>query len=221
MSAPAIKICGISTSAALDAALKARADYVGLVFFAKSPRNVSITQATALARQAGAAARVVGLFVDPADDFLDAVRAAVPLDVIQLHGNERPEQAARWRRHSGLEVWKAIGVRQRADLDAARAYAGAADRVLFDAKPPRDAAWPGGHGLPFDWRLLQSLSLEKPWLLAGGLRTTNLQAAVALTRAPIVDVSSGVESRPGIKDPEKLEAFFAAARRIDAAAVDA
>jgi phosphoribosylanthranilate isomerase len=212
MPTPKIKICGISTSAALDAALKARADYVGLVFFPKSPRNVAIEQAAALARQARAQAKVVALFVNPTADQLDAVRAAVPLDVIQLHGAESPAQLAQWRTRHGIEVWKAIGVRQRADLDEGRRYLGAADRVLFDAKPPEGADLPGGTGLRIDWGLFADYRPALPWGLAGGLDPRNVAEATRITGAPLVDVSSGVESAPGVKDASLIAAFCQAAR---------
>ena len=145
---------------------------------------------------------------------IDALLQAVPLDVLQLHGYETPERVAEIALRSGCRVIKALRVETAEDLEPLPAYAEVADMILFDAKPPRDAAWPGGHGLPFDWRLLQGISIAKPWALAGGLHAGNLAAAVELTRAPIVDVSSGVESRPGIKDPAKLDAFFAAAHRV-------
>lgn len=210
MASPAIKICGISTPEALDAALAAGADYVGLVFFPKSPRNVSIEQAAALARQARPRAKIVGLFVDPAADFVAAVRDAVTLDVIQLHGNERPALAMQLRQ--GIEVWKALGVRQRADVDAARRYVGTASRVLFDAKPPEGAALPGGNGLRIDWSLFADYRAPLPWGLAGGLNSANVAEAVRLTGAPLVDVSSGVESAPGVKDSARIAAFCRAAR---------
>lgn len=212
MPAPAIKICGINTPAALQAALDARADYVGLVFFAKSPRNVTLEQAAALARQARGVAKVVGLFVNPEAAFLDAVRAAVPLDVIQLHGAESPAQVAQWQTRHGVEMWKAIGVRQRADLDAARTFAGAASRVLFDAKPPEGADLPGGNGLRIDWSLFTGFRPSLPWGLAGGLDPSNVAEAARATGAPLVDVSSGVESAPGVKDAKLIAAFCKAAR---------
>ncbi|OYW16313.1 MAG: N-(5'-phosphoribosyl)anthranilate isomerase, partial [Novosphingobium sp. 12-64-8] len=169
MPAAKIKICGLSTPETLDAALKARADWIGLVFFPKSPRNVGIEQAGALARRAGGQAGVVGLFVDPEPDFLAAVMAQVPLGVIQLHGKESPVLAGRIRTEFGVEVWKALGVRKREDMLAARDFVGAADRILYDAKPPEGAALPGGTGLRIDWDLLKGAAHPLPWMLAGGL----------------------------------------------------
>lgn len=207
MNAPLIKICGLSRLSDIDAALSARATHIGLVFFAKSPRNVGIEQAAALAAHARGRAQVVGLFVDPVADFLHTVRAQVHLDAIQLHGKETPAQAAQIRADHGIELWKAIGVRKRADLDAARDFTGAADRILYDAKPPEGADLPGGTGLRIDWALMQGHRHPLPWLLAGGLDPVNVAEAIAITQAPGVDVSSGVESAAGVKDDAKIAAF--------------
>lgn len=212
MSAAKIKICGLSTPETLDAALKARADWIGLVFFPKSPRNVGIEQAAALARRASGKAGVVGLLVDPAPDFMAAVLAQVPLDVIQLHGKESPALAGRIRTQSGVEVWKALGVRKREDMLVARAYVGAADRILYDAKPPEGADLPGGTGLRIDWDLLKGAGHPLPWMLAGGLDPRNVAEAISVTGAPAVDVSSGVESAPGIKDAVRIADFCQAVR---------
>lgn len=216
-----VKICGLTEPDRVAQAADLGAAFLGFVFYPPSPRYLDPARARELVSAVPIGIETVGLVVDATDAEIDTLLQAVPLDVLQLHGYETPERVAEIVLRSGCRVIKALRVETAEDLLSVSAFADAADMLLFDAKPPRDAAWPGGHGLPFDWRLLQSLSLAKPWLLAGGLHATNLQAAVALTRAPIVDVSSGVESRPGIKDPEKLEAFFAAARRIDAAAADA
>lgn len=212
MPAPLIKICGLTTPATLDAALAAGADFVGLVFFARSPRNVAAGQAAALAARAAGRAQSVGLFVDPEPAFLATILAQVPLDVIQLHGGESPERVAQVRAQTGRAVWKAIGVRRRADLDGAHAFAGVADRVLYDAKPPEGADLPGGTGLRIDWRLLQGHVHRLPWMLAGGLNPANVAEAIAITGADAVDVSSGVESAPGQKDPDRIAAFCTAAR---------
>lgn len=212
MAAPAIKICGINSAEALDAALGARAEHIGLVFFAKSPRNVSVEQAAALAARAAGRTRVVGLFVDPEPGQVEAVLNAVPLDVIQLHGKETPALCARIGSATGREVWKAIGVRKREDLAAASAYAGAADMVLYDAKPPEGAPLPGGTGLRIDWSLLKGVRHPLRWGLAGGLTPANVAEAVAMTGASLVDTSSGVESAPGVKDPARIAAFCKAAR---------
>lgn len=212
MASPEIKICGLRDSASLDAALRASADYIGLVFFARSPRNVVPEAAAALAARAAGRTRVVGLFVDPEPEFLNSVLAQVRLDVIQLHGRETPAEARAIRDRCGLAVWKAIGVRKRADLDQARPFAGAVDRILYDAKPPEGAALPGGNGLRIDWDILRGVRHSGPWMLAGGLDPGNVAQAIALTGAPAVDVSSGVESAPGVKDAAKIAAFCDSAR---------
>ncbi|MDE2560948.1 MAG: phosphoribosylanthranilate isomerase [Sphingomonadales bacterium] len=212
MPMPAIKICGINSAEALDAALSARAEHFGLVFCAKSPRNVAPDQAAALAARAAGRARVVGLFVDPEPGEVEAVLAQVPLDVVQLHGKEAPALCASIRSATAREVWKAIGVRKREDLHAARAYAGAADFALYDAKPPEGAPLPGGTGLRIDWTLLKGARHPLRWGLAGGLTPENVAEAAAITGAALVDTSSGVESAPGVKDSAKIAAFCKSAR---------
>jgi phosphoribosylanthranilate isomerase len=212
MLATAIKICGITTSAALDACLSAQATHVGLVFFPKSPRNIDIAAAAALATQASSKAKVVGLFVDPQADFIDAVRDTVRLDVIQLHGSEPPAFVSRCQMQHGLEVWKAIGVKTSADLAQAHKYVGAATRILYDAKPPAKSDLPGGTGLQIDWSIFAGVQHRVPWILAGGLTAGNVAEAMARTGADFVDTSSGVESAPGVKDVDKIAAFCKAAR---------
>lgn len=211
MPAPAIKICGLNTPAALDAALAARADHAGFVFFARSPRNVALDTAARLgARAAGRIGRV-GLFVDADDAAIAAAVAAAGLDVLQFHGEESPARVARARAQFGLPVWKALPVASADDVARAAAYVGAADLVLFDAKTPRGTL-PGGMGLAFDWSLLAGWKAPCPWGLAGGLSADNVAEAVRLTGAPLVDTSSGVESAPGVKDPVRIAAFCAAVR---------
>jgi phosphoribosylanthranilate isomerase len=212
MPAPQIKICGVKTTAVLDAALAARADYVGLVFFARSPRHIEPAQAAALAAHAAGRTRLVGLFVDPNAELLAETLARVKLDAIQLHGRESPEQVAAVAARHTIEVWKALGVRTRADCLLADRYAGAAARVLFDAKPPEGADLPGGNGLRIDWAVLKGVRPALPWMLAGGLDPDNVAQAIAVTGAPAVDVSSGVESAPGVKDVAKIAAFCQAVR---------
>lgn len=211
MPAPAIKICGISTPAALDAAIAARADHAGFVFFAKSPRNVSLETAAALGQRAAGRIGRVGLFVDADDAVIAEAVAAAMLDTLQLHGHETPERAAQLRARFGLPVWKALPVAEAGDADKARAYAGAADLVLFDAKTPKGAL-PGGMGLAFDWNLVANWKGPLPWGLAGGLSPANVGDAVRLTGTGLVDTSSGVESAPGIKDHALITAFCTAAR---------
>jgi len=212
MAAPLIKICGIRTIDALDAAIAARADFVGLVFFAKSPRHVEADVAAMLVARAAGRARLVGLFVDPAPDFLASTLATVRLDVIQLHGRETPEQVAAVAARHAVPVWKALGVKKREDLALADRFAGAAERVLFDAKPPEGADLPGGNGLRIDWAVLKGVRPALPWMLAGGLDPAKVAEAIAVTGAPAVDVSSGVESAPGVKNPARITAFCEAAR---------
>lgn len=213
MRALSIKICGIKDNAALDAALSGGASHVGFVFVGKSPRHVGFEQAAALAARARGRASVVGLFMDPALADLEAAHRAVGLDVIQLHGSESPAFAAQVRSAMGLETWKALGVRTRADLSAARGYAGAVERVLYDAKPPEGAdSLPGGTGLRIDWALLSGVDHPLPWILAGGLDPANVAGAIAATGADFIDVSSGVERERGVKDPARIKEFCAAAR---------
>jgi phosphoribosylanthranilate isomerase len=215
-----VKICGLSTPETLEAALDAGADLVGFVRFPKSPRHVSLDLGRDLSRQArGRALRVV-LLVD-ADDaaIADAVEALDP-DLLQLHGRESPERAAAIRSRFGRPVLKAIGIADASDLAALGPYAGGVDHLLLDAKPPRDAgALPGGNGLSFDWRLLNGLDPGLSFMLSGGLNPGNVAEAVRLTGPRAVDVSSGVESGPGVKDPGKIEAFVKAARAAFSAPV--
>jgi len=208
-----VKICGLRTEAALEAALDAGADYVGLVFFPPSPRNVTPQAARALAQKARGRAKVVALMVDPDDGLIDAVVAAAAPDLIQLHGQETPERVAEVRRRWGRPVMKAVAVATAADAADAHRYRAAADLVLFDARAPAEATRPGGNGAPFDWRALLGIGGEGvPFVLSGGLTPDNVAEAVRLTGAAIVDVSSGVESRPGEKDPELIRRFIRAAK---------
>jgi len=203
------KICGLSTARTLDAAVAGGASHVGFVFFPPSPRNLDFGQAHSLAANVPASVGRAGVFVDPDDDVLDAAIAAAGLTVIQLH-KTTPERAAAIRNRSRLQVWAAVAVKTRADLNAAARFRGAADRILYDAKTPDAAALPGGMGLRFDWRLLEGFSHPLPWALSGGLDPANVAEAVAITGAQIVDVSSGVETAPGIKDMDKIAAFLKA-----------
>ena len=206
------KICGINHPDAMEAAVEGGARYVGLVFYERSPRHVPGPTAAQLARLAPTGVRVVGLFVEPDDLFLERIVTSVPLDLIQLHGEETPGRVAEIRDRYSIEVMKAIKVAEAADLDAAEAYGAVADRLLFDAKPPRNvASLPGGNGLSFDWTLLAGRRWTRPWMLSGGLTAQNLADAVRLTRATTVDVSSGVEDRPGHKDPAKIREFLSVA----------
>jgi phosphoribosylanthranilate isomerase len=213
-----VKICGLKDEAHLDAALEAGADLVGFVLFPKSPRNVSLEQASRLVAhaRASASAQTVTLLVDPDDDMVDRVVAIVKPDLIQLHGSETPERAEAIRRRSGLPIMKAVPVAEASDVAAAFAYlepGGGADILMFDAKPPqRPDALPGGNGLSFDWHILDRARNRAPFALAGGLNPENVAQAIDLTGAAIVDVSSGVESRPGEKDSELIRRFLRTAK---------
>lgn len=201
------KICGLSTPETVAAAVARGASHIGLVFFPPSPRNLAVPQAQALAARVPAHVGKVGVFVDPEDALLDAV--APFLDALQLH-KTAPERAAAIRARTRLPVWAAVAVKTRADLDAARACAGIADRILYDARTPDNAAIPGGMGLRFDWKLLDGFRHPLPWALSGGLTPANVAEAARATGATLVDVSSGVESAPGVKDVDKIGAFLKA-----------
>jgi phosphoribosylanthranilate isomerase len=206
------KICGLSTPDAVAAALQGGAAYVGFVFFAKSPRHLELQTAARLAEPARSRAKVVAVTVDPTDADLDAITAALAPDLIQLHGHESPERLAAIKARYRAGLIKALPVSTAADLDAAAAYEAAADHLMFDARPPAGSDLPGGVGARFDWDLLQGRSFARPWFLAGGLSTDNIREAVRRSGAPLVDVSSGVETGPGLKDAGLISAFLAAVR---------
>jgi phosphoribosylanthranilate isomerase len=210
---PTVKICGLSTALTLDAALDAGADMVGFVFFSKSPRHIDWVTARALGRQARGRATIVALSVDADDDTLKRIVDALSPDLMQLHGSETPTRVREIRELCARPGMKAIGVATHGDLAAAQAYEGVADHLLIDAKPPKGAVLPGGNGRPFDWSLTRKFRPSVPWLLSGGLDSDTVEAAIALSQARGVDVSSGVESALGVKDPTKIRAFVAAARR--------
>ena len=207
-----VKICGLTEPDGLAAAVEHGADYIGLVFFAKSPRFIAPEAAAELIDCLPGDIGAVGLFVDPDDAWLDEVLGHVRLDMIQLHGGETPERVDAVRLDFATPVMKALAIAEAADLDRAAAYADHADMLLFDAKPPQDADRPGGNALSFDWGLMKGFKSPLPWLLAGGLTPDNAAEAVRVSGAPGLDVSTGVESAPGIKNPAKIAAFIAAAR---------
>lgn len=209
-----VKICGLSDPESVEAALSAGADFVGFVFFSRSPRYVSPRRAGELAGPARGKAGIVALTVDADDALLAEIAEALKPDLMQLHGAEAPERIAAIGAAAGRPVMKAIGVAGTRDLATAADY-GSAERLLLDAKPPRDAVRPGGNGAPFDWSILSDFFPAKPWFLSGGLNAANVAAAVRATGAPGVDVSSGVEISPGRKDPALIHAFVAAVRAID------
>lgn len=207
-----VKICGLSTPETVEAAISAGADWIGLVHFPRSPRHVDLGRAGMLARQArGRAGRVV-LLVDPDDALVAEAVEAVDPDLIQLHGRESPERVAAVRARAGRPVMKALGVAAASDLAIVPAYAGIADRILLDAEAPAGAALPGGNGRAFDWELLAGADLPGGWMLSGGLDPGSVPGALARTGARAVDVSSGIESAPGLKDPARIAAFVAAVR---------
>ena len=205
-----VKICGLSTPESVEAALAAGADLVGFVFYPKSPRNVSLETAAALAALARGRAKIVTLVVDADDALLAAITSSVDPDLIQAHGHESPERIARIKALTGKPVIKALSVRTEADVARARGYA-AVPFILYDAKPPENSALPGGNGLTFDWTILKTA--DRPLMLSGGLMPGNVAEAIRVTGAAMVDVSSGVESAPGIKDVELIRKFIEAAKR--------
>lgn len=208
-----VKICGLSTEETIAASVDAGAAYVGFVFFPKSPRAVTPPRAAILSAAVPLSVQKVALVVDADDTLLDEIAATLAPDLWQLHGAETPERAAAIRARTGRPVMKALAIATSADLDAARAFEPVVDQFLFDAKPP-PGGLPGGNGLPFDWRLLQGTSWSVPWMLSGGLTPENLAEAVAATGATQIDVSSGVEDRPGVKSPEKIRRLLAAAHAV-------
>ena len=209
-----VKICGLKTPDALDAALEAGADMVGFVFFPPSPRDLGVEAARALGERVKGRAKKVALSVDATDGELDRVVEALKPDMLQLHGKETPERVATVRTRFRLPVMKALPIEQKSDLAPIRLYGKVADWLLFDGRAPREATRPGGLGKTFDWAVLQNVDLEIPFMLSGGLDASNVAEALRITRAPAVDVSSGVERAPGEKDPDKIRAFIRATRGL-------
>lgn len=212
-----VKICGLKTPETMAVALDAGADYVGLVFFPPSPRALDFEAAALLAKQARGRAKIVALTVDPDDSLVDTIAARLSPDIIQLHGNETPERAREVLRRSEATAMKVVKVRTAEDAEVAFEYTspkGPCDLILFDAKAPEDAILPGGNGLAFDWRVLEAVGDHVDYMLAGGLTADNVAEAIRLTGARAVDVSSGVESAPGEKDPARIRAFLKAAKAV-------
>jgi phosphoribosylanthranilate isomerase len=211
----AAKICGLSTEDAVAAAITGGAAYLGFVFFPPSPRAVTPRRAAQLCASVPAGIARVGSFVDADDETIEAVLASAPLDILQFHGSETPERVIESRLRFGRPIMKAVAIAGPEDVVGAVRYEDAADRLLFDAKPPcRQDALPGGNGLAFDWGLIAGRTWRLPWMLSGGLTAELLPEAVRISGATAVDVSSGVESRPGVKDPDKIRAFLAAANTL-------
>jgi phosphoribosylanthranilate isomerase len=207
------KICGLSTGPALEAAIEGGAAFVGFMFFAASPRRISLGAAVELASLVRGRAKVVAVTVDPDDDLVRALAASLTPDFIQMHGQESPARAHEVSTLAGAGIIKALPISTSADLDHARAYEDAAAHLMFDAKAPANASRPGGHGQPFDWTLLARRGFRRPWFLAGGLTPENIAGAIAASGAPMVDVSSGVEDGGGLKDPALITRFLDAVRR--------
>jgi phosphoribosylanthranilate isomerase len=207
------KICGLSTPEAVAAALEGGAAFIGFMFFERSPRNVSPETAARLAAPARGPAKIVAVTVDPDDAELDRIMSVLKPDLIQLHGKETPQRAAAIAERTGAGVIKVLPIAEASDFDTARAYEGLAEHLMFDVKPPDGADRPGGLGTSFDWTLAQGRRFLRPWFLAGGLNPWNAAEALQKSGAPMLDVSSGVERGPGVKDPALISAFLEAVRR--------
>tara|TARA_B100001057_G_scaffold376981_1_gene382194 strand:- start:2296 stop:2949 length:654 start_codon:yes stop_codon:yes gene_type:complete len=203
-----VKICGLKTAETVQAATAGGADYVGFVFFAKSPRYVTPQENAKLAEYIPEKVVKVGLVVDADSGFLDDIMRWGAIDMLQLQGKETPARVAEIKAKTGLPVMKAVGISEKSDLDVLEHYIGIADQLLIDAKPPKGAQLPGGNGLTFDWTLLSEETISAPWMLAGGLTADNVAQALYMTGASQVDVSSAVEHQPGEKDPAKIKAFI-------------
>ncbi|RVD65757.1 phosphoribosylanthranilate isomerase [Mesorhizobium sp. M7A.F.Ca.ET.027.03.2.1] len=207
-----IKICGLKTDAAMAAALAGGASHVGFIFFAKSPRYVEPAEAGRLREAARGKATAVAVTVDASDAFLDEILAQMQPDMLQLHGAETPDRVAEVKARYGLPVMKALPLSEAADLERIKPFIGISDRFLFDAKPPKGSELPGGNGVAFDWRILVGLDGGVDYMLSGGLNAANIGDALRLADPPGIDISSGVESAPGVKDPALIEQFFRAVR---------
>jgi len=208
------KICGVSSPEAVTAALEGGAAFLGFMFFARSPRNIAPEAAARLAEPVRGRAKVTAVLVDPSDAEVDRVAQILAPDLIQLHGAETPARARAIGERAQAGIIKVLPVAEASDLDAAAAYDGLVEHLMFETKPPKDAERPGGLGVAFDWTLLSGRRFQRPWLLAGGLNPWNVAEAIAASGAPIVDVSSGVERGPGLKDPALITAFLDAVRRV-------
>ena len=210
-----VKICGLKTLEALDAAIGAGADYIGLVHFSRSPRHVSLEQAAELAKLAHGRVRSVLLLVNPDDELVKNAARIVAPDYIQLHGDESAQRVRAIRKQANIPIIKAVKVGNSADVEAASAYEDAADMLLFDARPPKDSPLPGGNGVAFDWEALTGFEARQKYMLSGGLDPETVAKAVKRTGAPIVDVSSGVEQAPGVKDVNRIRQFIERAKAVD------
>lgn len=207
-----VKICGLTTAEAIKAAADAGVSHAGFMFFEASPRYVRPRDVMALAKNVPLEMKRVGVFVDPDDSLIDRAVTAARLEIVQLHGDEKPERIKAIKARHKLAFWKVISVSTASDLEKARRYEAVADLILFDAKTPKASRLPGGMGIAFDWKLLDRFKHKLPWGLSGGLSADNVAEAIAMTGAPLVDVSSGVESAPGVKDPQKIAEFMKAVK---------
>lgn len=210
---PDVKICGLKTADAVETALRCGASHLGFIFFEKSPRNIAPAIAGELAAAAAGRAQTVAVTVNAGDQELALIVGAMRPDMLQLHGNETPDRVAELKRQFGLPVMKAFAVREAADIAAANSYRDIADQFLFDAKPPRGSELPGGNGVSFDWQLLRMLDPDMNYMLSGGLNATNIGEALSQAQPPAIDISSGVETAPGIKDVTLIEQFFRAVEK--------
>jgi phosphoribosylanthranilate isomerase len=213
-----IKICGITTPEAADAVVQSGADFMGMVFFAKSPRNVSFDQANALSARVRGGPRLVAVFVNADDSTISEAIASAQPDYLQLHGTETPARTSQIASRFGLPIIKALPIANSADFSSVKAYSDVVDYLLFDAKAPKLAERPGGHGVPFDWKLLANMAIEIPWFLSGGITAENVDRAVRASGANCIDTSSGVETAPGVKSAEKIKKFVETARNASPAA---
>ncbi len=209
-----VKICGINSRAAMEAAINHRAAYIGLVFYPKSPRSLDIMAAAALSSIIPRHINIVGLFVNPDDDLISNVLEAIPLDMIQLHGDETAKRCMQIKTRTDRKIIKAIGIEQKSDLLQISPYEEICDMLLFDAKPPQNAKLPGGNAIAFDWQILNDQQYSKPWMLAGGLNIDNIENAIKITNAKNIDISSGVEISAGQKSPKKITSFLDKVRQI-------
>lgn len=214
---PEIKICGLSTTASIDAVIAGKASHIGLIFFEKSPRHVSLDQAGVLSRHAGERILKVAVTVDADDAYMDAIISAMKPDILQLHGKESTDRVTDLKERYGLEIMKAFAIGEASDFEKVQPYFGIADRFLFDAKPPRGSDLPGGNGVAFDWEIMDALPKDVPYMLSGGLDASNVCEAMQRSGATAVDISSGVESAAGIKDMNLIEEFLATCHKCTCA----
>lgn len=207
-----VKICGLTTAEGIQAAADAGASHAGFVFYDPSPRNIRPRDASALVKHVPKSMKRVGIFVEPEDSLLERAITAARLDIVQLHGKERPERLKSIKARLDVDIWKAVPVSTASDLASAQQYRDQADMILFDARTPKASRLPGGMGIAFDWKLLNKFNHKIAWGLSGGLTPDNVAEAVAITAAPLLDVSSGVESEPGVKDPDRIAKFMEAVK---------